>query len=331
VEVNERWGGGGVINRKKGIGGTDISAIVGLNPHKTKLDVWLDKTGQKEDQPDNENMWWGREMEPVLAKRYEKETARKIVVPPATILPATHPKSQWYKGSPDALFVPEWREIKSSNISVIKSEGGVDFKTSGRPQDWGEPGTDEVPEHYLIQAEWYMGLTGAQWWDIAVLLMGFARKFAIYRINRDNGLIEMLTEAGKKFWTDHVLTGTPPEIDGSKSATEYLKKKYPFDSGPMLEPTDEEILAIVTDYQVTRRVLKQTEDYEAVLANRLKSFIGDAAGMQGSWGKITWRRSKDSTAFDSKKFQATCPDLAKDFLITKPGSRRWLPKFNQED
>ncbi|RPI49081.1 MAG: hypothetical protein EHM49_10505, partial [Deltaproteobacteria bacterium] len=39
------------MDRRKGIGGTDISAIVGLNPHKTALDVWLEKTGNAEPIP----------------------------------------------------------------------------------------------------------------------------------------------------------------------------------------------------------------------------------------------------------------------------------------
>ncbi len=319
-----------VMDRKKGIGGTDISAIVGLNPWKTPLDVFLEKTGQKEDQPDNENLWWGREMEPVLAKRYAKEkeiNESLLVLPPALKNPMRHPKMPWYLGSPDCLIptvFPKIAEIK----------GGVDFKTSGKPDEWGEPGTDEVPQQYIIQAEWYMGLTGAAWWDIAVLLMGFTRKFTIYRINRDNELIQGLIDAGERFWTDHVLTGIPPALDGSKSATEYLKKKYPSDLGPLLEPTDPEIIALCEQYREIRKIAKNWEVQESELANRLRNFIGDAAGMQGSWGKITWRKTKDSNKVDWERLAMSLnpsPKEMQNFTFTKPGPRRWLPKFTQED
>lgn len=324
-------------DRKKGIGGTDISAIVGLNPWKTPLDVFLEKTGQKEDQPDNENMWWGREMEPVLAKRYCKEkdiSENLLVLPPALKNPIKHQGLSWYIGSPDGL-IPS---VFPKQAMIV---GGVDFKTSGKPSEWGEPGTDEIPEQYIIQAEWYMGLTGAQWWDIAVLLMGFTRKFAIYRVNRDDELIENLTDAGAKFWTDHVLANITPELDGSKSATEYVKRLYPRDSGPMLEPTDAEILTLVDAYRDAREKTNGYEKLADTYENRLKAFVGDCGGMQGGWGRITWRKAKDSSKIDWKEAfydltrvyetnPAEIDTIIAGYTTIKPGSRRWLPKFKED-
>jgi putative phage-type endonuclease len=317
------------MDRKKGIGGTDISAIVGMNPWKTPLDVWLDKTGQAEDTPDNENLWWGREMEPVLAKRYEKETGVKVYIPPVDVLPYRLTMPPWYLGSPDGL-------INCNEIEMVTpvAEGGVDFKTSGRPQEWGEPGTDDIPQQYIIQAEWYMGLTGAQWWDVAVLLMGFTRKFAIYRVHRDDELIGDLTEAGEKFWKDHVLTGVAPALDGSKSATEYLKRKYPSNLGPMLEPTDAEILATIQSYQYARNNLKHLEREVDGYENILKALVGDFSGLQGPWGSITWKKSKDSEIVDWKSLATSYSDYQtkiNKYTTIRPGSRRWLPKFKKED
>ena len=34
--------------RKKGIGGSDAAAIIGLNPYMTNVDLWEIKTGRKE-------------------------------------------------------------------------------------------------------------------------------------------------------------------------------------------------------------------------------------------------------------------------------------------
>jgi predicted phage-related endonuclease len=38
----EEW----LVLRRKGIGGSDVSAILGINPWKTAMDVWLEKTGE---------------------------------------------------------------------------------------------------------------------------------------------------------------------------------------------------------------------------------------------------------------------------------------------
>ena len=318
---------GVVMEKNKGIGGTDISAILGMNPYKTPLDVWLDKTGQAEPKPDTEEMWWGREMEPVLAKRYEKETGTTLVIPHKSYLVLDKP---WYRITPDALVNP---------IMIPQSEGGVDFKTSGKPHDWGEPGTDEIPKHYHLQADWYMGGTGAQWWDVAVLLMSFKRQFMIFRVTRDDELIGYLQEEAERFWNDHVLANKPPAIDGSTSATEYVKKKYPFDSGPMLEPTDPEILLTLTRYRELRETIKAYNLTEQELENYLKDYVGTCMGMEGGWGKITWKRSKDSQTTDWKsafeewaELDPTLSEIIKQkHIIIKPGARRWLPRFAKED
>ena len=52
--------------RKQGIGGSDAAAIMGLNPWKTAMDVWLEKVGEfSEDTQDNEKMW-GRVLEDIV-------------------------------------------------------------------------------------------------------------------------------------------------------------------------------------------------------------------------------------------------------------------------
>ena len=147
--------------RTKGIGGTDIGAIIGINPWKSAMDVYLEKIGITQGPEDNEAMWFGREMEPVLQKRYEQETGLKVFVPNPQSLPWVHSEFSWYLGSPDGVV--------GCYPGLHKPEGGVDFKTTGSHNGWGEPGGDEVPEWIHTQATWYMGLTGAEWWDIAVL------------------------------------------------------------------------------------------------------------------------------------------------------------------
>lgn len=284
--------------RQKGIGGTDISAIVGMNPWRTPLDVFLEKTGQALPREDTEEFWWGREMEPLLAKRYEMETGRIPHFPLNT--PWRHGVLSWYIGSPDAIIYSGWNE------DIPIKVGGVEFKTSSQPQEWGDPGTDEIPEHYHLQCDWYMGLTGTQWWDLAVLLMGFKREFRIYRIHRDQELIDFLIGEGELFWLNHVVPNIPPELDGSESARQYLNRLYPQDRGPILEPTDEDILLTVQKYIHDRERVATWDAKRAKHENQLKAFIGSAAGMKGPWGRIMWKTNRN-------------------------GSRIWRPKFVEEE
>jgi putative phage-type endonuclease len=59
--------------RKLGIGSSDAAAAVGLNPYKSQLELWMEKTGRDESLPkldpqDEESpAYWGNILEPIVA------------------------------------------------------------------------------------------------------------------------------------------------------------------------------------------------------------------------------------------------------------------------
>ena len=59
-----RW----LLARRQGITGTDVGKIMGVSNWGTIMDVYQDKIFGKEI-PDNENMLWGRVLEPALPIR----------------------------------------------------------------------------------------------------------------------------------------------------------------------------------------------------------------------------------------------------------------------
>ena len=56
--------------RRKGIGGSDAPVIAGVNPYRSLMDLWLDKTGEYSEDIDNEAMYWGRTLEDVVAREF---------------------------------------------------------------------------------------------------------------------------------------------------------------------------------------------------------------------------------------------------------------------
>src|SRR6266849_2791235 len=151
------------------------------------MDVWLDKMGLKEETPDPDRDFLldlGNSLEPVIAGLYEKQTGRTLIAlaPPGIW---EHPKHPMLLGSPDRLVRGERRgvELKSENLFQDK---------------FGESGTDQVPEHYLIQCAHYMAITNYDAWDVA-LLHGGAR-FNIYTINRDLELEKAMVEQLLNWW-----------------------------------------------------------------------------------------------------------------------------------
>ena len=59
------------MNRIGFIGSSDISVILGLNPFKTMLQLWAEKTGvvKPKDLSDNEAVEWGTRLERVVKRQ----------------------------------------------------------------------------------------------------------------------------------------------------------------------------------------------------------------------------------------------------------------------
>lgn len=179
--------------RQKHIGASDMPAIMGLSPWRTPYDVWLEKTGQVEPQYESEAMGIGNMLEDGLldwaSARLEMPiTKNQYRVHENTILSASH----------DALV----------NGSPI----GLEAKTSGRNDDWGDDGTDDVPAHVIIQCHQQMLVSGLELVFVPALLGGgFGLSRRLYRIVRDNDICEVIEREGIRFWREHVIPRVAPD------------------------------------------------------------------------------------------------------------------------
>ncbi len=71
--------------RKNYLGGSDLGAIAGLNPYRTALDVYLDKTSDDIRCETSPAMRWGTLLEDTIAKEYAEVTGQTIEIEPNTI------------------------------------------------------------------------------------------------------------------------------------------------------------------------------------------------------------------------------------------------------
>lgn len=68
-------------DRRKGIGGSDVGTILGLNKWKSPYQLWLEKTGQVElDESNSEPAYWGNVLEEIVAKEFTERTGKKFGV-----------------------------------------------------------------------------------------------------------------------------------------------------------------------------------------------------------------------------------------------------------
>lgn len=279
-----------LAKRRLGITATDAAAVLGVHPYKSRWDVFADKLGLKPDTADNEAMYWGRELEDVIARRYMRDTGYQLrALPPGEVL--AHPYHPWLLGTPDRL------------IDVL---GRVwEGKTAGwRAADrWGEAGHGAIPEEYMVQTAVYMAITGFGTCDLAVLIGG--QDYRVYNLKRDHELEEMIIEECERFRTDYIVPGREPPPDASDGCRRWLDAKYPREQADLLIASPEADTLMLRLRQL-RSDAATNDERQADIEAQLKYLIGEHEGIEGPEGKITWRRAKDTYVTD---WQAVCDVL----------------------
>ncbi|PSJ44975.1 YqaJ viral recombinase family nuclease [Zobellella taiwanensis] len=299
--------------RQSGIGSSDAAVAIGLSPYKSPLSLWLEKTGRRPapDLSNNEAVFWGTTLEPVLAYVYAQRTKLKVRRVNAVL---QHPEHPFMLANLD-------REVLGHPDGV----GTLEIKTAGyhsAPQ-W-EQG---IPLAYQCQVLHQLAVTGHAWADVAVLIAG--QDFRIYRINRDDDKIADLIQRETVFW-QHVVNDTQPEPDGSEDAGQALQSIYPEDKTPVLDLTESaEMNTLFCHFLSAKEKKEEAEAREARLKQQLQAALGDAGGAVFQEGKISWKRSRDRVVPDMEKLSHSHPEWLQQCSKTVPGSRRFTVQLQR--
>ncbi len=267
MDAREQW----LTARRSGIGGSDAASVLGLSPYRSRLALYLDKRGElQDDNGESEDMLWGRLLEPVVRQRYSDVTGRTVRMLSGL---ARHPNLPWMIGNLDGFVEGE----------QVIYEG----KTARRSDGWGEPGTDQVPEHYALQVQHYLAVTGYEAADIAVLIAGSS--FRMYRIDTDRELQDMLIDAEREFW-GMVERGEPPEPDLSRESDRaILRRMFPGTNGQTIraDSSDEHWRSV---WQEAAKFAAEYQETAECAKAHLMRRMGEAAQMEFSDGKALRRK-----------------------------------------
>ena len=315
--------------RRKGIGASDAASIMGCG-YGSPLKVWLSKVHPEmlEEEDNRELLEFGLDVEPAIARAYERTTGRKIrPYMSGENGIAVHPQY------PEIICTPDRIEADGTRLVQLKWE-------SRFAEKFGDPGTDQVPDAYLIQCAHEMAVVGCEFEDIATMHAG--PPVLIYPLRRDPELEKIVIDACRAFWADYVITKREPPIDASRDWAAYIEKKFPENRGEIIKTTPESnktcaMLGPVLD------ALKESESAVEEVKNTIKYLIGDADGIEGEFGRITWRKSKDTIEdvvdwqdvaeqmaierFTPDRFKEIIEDHTLKDVVLRKGSRRFVTKF----
>lgn len=287
------------------VGGSDVSALVkdemglSLNPWKSEYGLWAEKTGHAvTSEEENEAMYWGRVFEPAIAEWYAMKTGRKLSHDSSFTLYRSK-KHPHRAVSTDRVIEPI--DDRGPGVLSIKNVG------SHKRDDWdaaeldedrmgaivaGADFTDwEPPEHYQIQLQYELGVTGYKWGSFAVCIGG--QKGIWCDVERNDEFIEWLFEQVDGFW-QRVKTLAPPPVDGDENTTAVLKRMW------RSEASDDKIVKLSDDaqertYEITKieSFLKGAKTRRKELLNLLRDEIKDAViGELPKGGIWRWKTNK---------------------------------------
>lgn len=294
--------------RQGGIGSSDAAAAVGLNPYKSQLELWLEKTGRGTAKDETTGMddpcFWGTLLEPYVATAYQQKTGRKVRRVNAVL---QHPTFNFMLANLD-------REVVGSpDVQILECKTAGEFGS----RLW----KDGVPEYVQLQVQHQLAVTGKAAADVAVLLCG--QKLEIHRIERDDEVIARLIVLETTFW-QCVEQDTPPSADGSESAARALRQLYPGNDTSLDFGQDETLCQAFTALSALKTELEEKGQLAEQCKQTLQQAMGDASRAVFPGGVVTFKRSKDGTHIDTKRLTAEHPDIAAQYTVARPGSRRFV-------
>jgi len=289
-------------SRRKGIGGSDAATVMGINKWKSPFELYMEKTGEATSPEAGEAAYWGNVLEDVVAQEFMKRANRKVRRVNKILV---HPEHDWMIANIDRRVVGENAVLECKTTSAYNAS------------EWKD---DQVPAAYILQAMHYLAVTGADLAYFAALIGG--QRFVWKAIERDEELIKVLIEREAAFW-DAVQRKEPPELDGSESAAEFLKRLYP--QATMQEKLLEASVDDVLDELAELKEKQKEYDVQIRLReNQVKKLLGEAEKGIAHRHVVTWA-NYERHSLDTKRLKLEKPDIYEAYAVTVP-TRRFMIK-----
>lgn len=313
-----------LAQRRTGIGGSDVAAILGLSKFKSPLDVYKDKIGETPDIEQSQAAYWGTKLEDIVAKEFQERTGLKVQRVNKQLS-----REGWMHANIDRAVVNHaisgtvriQGEAKQAETGrLLTTDAILECKTASSyiADQWGPSQEEEIvsgkvvsdhkiPIYYETQVQWYLGVTGASVCFVAALLGG--QDFRIYLVHRDNEVITALQDQCRAFWFEHVQKQVPPD----PHTAEEVQKLFAKDSGEMIEASNE----VATDIGELRNLVEQVKALEAeqkIVKDRICAALGERTGFLIAGEKACTFKAQKSTRFDTTRFKKEKPETYASYL-----------------
>lgn len=184
--------------RAKGIGGSEIAAILGKSSWSSPTDIYMKKIPQFESEPEpqTESARWGNVLEDVIIKEWAHRTGRHYVHIPVSLQSDENP-----------IFIAnvDGFEVDADNKLI----GLLECKTTTLYNEslWADA---EVPIYYIYQIQWYMSITGLE--NTCIMCLVGGQHLYYYDFPASSDIAEEEKAGAIDFWNNHVIPMIPPAL-----------------------------------------------------------------------------------------------------------------------
>lgn len=263
--------------RERTIGSSEIVTVCGLNPYKTPLALWAEKTKKVQPDAENEAMRLGRHMEEFIGGLFGRTKGVRMQAGKTLF---RHADYDWASATPDFFCYN-----KSAELELVECKN-VGSHSAHHWQDGG------IPNAAHMQTIWQLGVCGLERGHIAALVGANVREFFTPEVTFDQSVFDQMLELGAKFM-EMVKRDVPP--DAFSGDAELLTELRRPQTGKEIE-LPQEAEALIRQHEIRADYAKQLEqqafaakDAKKSIEARLIQLLGDAT--IGHYGSAVVKRS----------------------------------------
>lgn len=220
-EERTKW----LSKRGNSIGGSEIAKVAGFSKYGSALTVFNEKLGLSEKFKGNIHTKFGNRMEPLIREWVQEDFKLATGIELKTYeypYMMVHKEHEYFSANIDGLAKLQqdyrfYENLDTGEIKFIPANEliGIEIKTASEflKKMWAG---EEIPDEYYCQCQWYMGITGLNYFLIIYLLGKEVKWKVIPRCDED---IEALFKIGNEFWNNNILTKIPPVPVGLECET----------------------------------------------------------------------------------------------------------------
>lgn len=289
--------------RKKGIGGSDSAAVLGLSKWKSPYQVWCDKKGcNPSEGSDNAGLFWGRTLEPVIRQHYSDITGYSVA-------------------EAEIYFMPGYDYIFATvdGLVIEDPERILEIKTARTAEGWGEPESDQIPVEYICQCQHYMMVYNRHITDVAALIGG--SDFRIYHIEASENIQRHMLREYASFW-QKVKNDIPPE---PRCFDDVMRR---FCESTQTEITASPYIHLLAEQMKTaKEQIVSLENLCEDLKTKIAAFMGENEVLTSNDRTLaTWKYGKPRQYFDKNRLLAEHPEIFEKYNKQTAPTRTFLIK-----